>query len=71
MNDYTVGKHDYALPDSTNTGSVDDDIRKLRARGMSVSRIAQLLNECEFRVARVCGVSLWKGRDTRTMERAT
>ena len=71
MNDYTVGKHDYALPKDANNISVPEQIRRLRARGMSVSRIAQLLGQCEFDVARCCGVSLWKGIDTRTMERQT
>lgn len=59
------------LSDDANTSRLTEQIRKLRARGMSVPRIAQLVGEDEFVVARVCGVSLWRGRDTRTMERAT
>lgn len=71
MNETIVSNHPATLSDDANTSNLTAEIRKLRARGMSVSRISQLLNEDEFVVARICGVSLWRGRDTRTMERAT
>jgi len=69
--DATVGKSDLQLPVDANTRRVDasDEIRRLRAKGMSIPRIAELLDTDEFLVARVCGVSLWKGRDPRTVQK--
>jgi hypothetical protein len=34
----------------------------LRRRGMSVTRISQLLGADEMYIARLCGVPLWKGQ---------
>jgi hypothetical protein len=68
-----VGKSDFVLPIDANTNRIDpsDEIRRLRAKGLSITRIAQILNADEFLVARVCGVPLWKGRDPRTMQKDT
>jgi hypothetical protein len=67
----TVGKLDFSLPVDANTNRIDpsDEIRRLRAKGLSVPRIAALLGIDEFQVARVCGVHLWKGRDPKTMQK--
>ena len=43
---------------------VCDEIKKLRAKGLPVNRIAERVKADEMFVARMCGVSFWKGRHT-------
>lgn len=43
---------------------VCEEIKKLRAKGMPVNRIAERVQADEFFVARMCGVSFWKGKHT-------
>lgn len=64
-----MGKSDFVLPVDANTNRIDpsDEIRRLRAKGLSIPRIAELLGADEFLVAKVCGVPLWKGKDPKTM----
>jgi len=50
------------------TVDVCDEIKKLRARGLPVNRIAERVQADEFFVARMCGVQFWKGRHTNEVQ---
>jgi DNA-binding CsgD family transcriptional regulator len=48
---------------SAPSADVCDEIKKLRARGLPINRIAERLGANEYLVAKLCGVSFWKHKN--------